>query len=143
MMNFKRGQDPKQTMGIGIKNPKYVDSIAISVRNRNIEDPRSHHERRFSPNPQTVFKDRIRGKSVGEILHLLETNMKFPWDYFFNKYPEMEDLIINKKFSMSFSIVLKRDGSGGAGYPALHLSAALGEFLIYDNNVYHLKKNRP
>ena len=58
------------------------------------------------------------------------------------KYPEVENFIINKKLMMGFVIVLERAGDG-SGYPALHLGAAVGEFLIYEGKAYQLRKNRP
>ena len=141
-MKFERGQDPKKSMGLGIQDPKRVDSISIVVRDRNIPDTRSAWERRFTKNPQTIFNDRIRGKAVHDLLHLLETNRKFPWDYIFKKYPVVEDYIVNKKFSMSFVLVMEREGDG-VGFPELHLGAAVGQFLIYESKVYHMKKSRP
>ena len=142
-MNFERGKDVKEALHVGIRDAKHVNSIFISVRDPNIVDNRPYGEKRLTPNPQTIWKLRIHGNDVHIILNLLKNHMKFPWEYFFDKYPDLKYYIKGEGFQFMFHILLRKEDRDSIGFPIISLREIVGKHLIYENKVYFMKKVRP
>ena len=142
-MQFERGQDIKKSLNIGIRNPKYVHAIFIVVRDPSIVDNRPISERRFRPDPRMIWKAKIFGKEVHEVLHLLKNNMKFPLEYFFEKYPDIEHYVKDGHFQFGFHILLEKEKEHDRGFPSISLREIVGKYLIYEDKVYFMKEKRP
>ena len=141
-MNFERGKDVKEALHVGIRDPKHLNSISISVKDPNIVDDRPHEGRRWTKNPQIIFKERIVGKDVHKILNLLKNNMKFPWDFFFKKYPDLEAMIKQNNYRMGFYLLLEKE-EGHRGFPFINLRQIVGKHIIYEGKPYFMKEKRP
>lgn len=142
-MKFERGKDPKESMKIGMHDALKVEGIHVSVINPDIPDTRPSHKRYMHRNPQIVFSEVLRGNAVNEILCLLENNAKFPWDYFFKRYPDYEEMISTSWWKLGISILLEKTDKKNRGYQALNLRSAVGKYFIYRGKVYHMKEKRP
>ena len=143
-MKFERGKDVKEALNVGLRDALRVHSVSFAVKDPDIRDDRPYASRHLSPSPQTVLRDRIYGAEVHKILALLRDNRKFPWDYFFKKYPELKDMIVKKEYRFSFFILLEPpEGMPRGKYPAVPLVQIVEKHLIYENQIYYMKKNRP
>jgi hypothetical protein len=130
-MNFKRGIDPKESLGIGrLCKALKIEGLEISLR-----DPESS-EINWS------FKEVFSGKDLHAILASLE-NKKVPWDVIITKNNHLLSTI-RKEVIISFRMVfIKKQDSITTGFNSwsrVNYSRIEGTDIVYEGVLYNMPK---
>jgi hypothetical protein len=130
-MNFQRGKDPKESLGIGrLCKALKIEGLEISLR-----DPKSSEI-------DWSFQEIFSGKDLHAILLSLE-NKKVPWDVVMTKNNHWL-LSIKKEVSLSFRMVfIKKQDFITTGFnreSRVNYRRIQGTDIVYEGVLYNMPK---